>query len=498
MARWMICVYACLTACVTCNGQEVYQEPYRPQIHFSPEANWMNDPNGLIYFQGIYHLFFQYYPDSTVWGPMHWGHAISHDLVHWKQIAIALYPDSLGYIFSGSAVADYMNSSGFGQDGKIPLVAIYTQHDPAGEKAGTNLFQNQSIAFSLDAGHNWKKYAGNPVLRTPHLKDFRDPKVIWYPEQKKWIMALAAGDRILFYSSKNLKSWYKESEFGAGVGAHGGVWECPDLIAFTVDGKKIWLLIVNINPGGVQGGSGTQYFTGDFDGQHFVPGDTLTRWADYGPDDYAGVTYSNTGDEKIFLGWMSNWQYGTRVPTVSWRSAMTIPRLINLKKIGQSYYTTMEPVKALESLVEKSNYYVNPSVEKKYAVSGPSRIDITSNDLHSFSFIFSNVAGQHLDVGYDQDKNAFFIDRSQAGKSDFDQQFAKNYFGPRISRSKDCRITMVLDNASLELFADQGLTTMTEIFFPDQPFSEFQLKMNTKEFGGIRISKLSSIWTGDK
>ncbi len=498
MARRTICLIVFITSIMCCNGQEIYQEPYRPQIHFSPEANWMNDPNGLIYYQGIYHLFFQYYPDSTIWGPMHWGHAISHDLVHWKQRAIALYPDSLGYIFSGSAVVDEMNTSGLGMDGKTPLIAIYTQHDPAGEKAGTSLFQNQSIAYSLDAGNSWKKYSGNPVLRTPHLKDFRDPKLSWYPEQKKWILVLAAGDRVMFYSSKNLKSWSKESEFGAGIGAHGGVWECPDLVPFEVEGKKVWLLIVNINPGGVQGGSGTQYFTGHFDGQRFVCGDTITRWADYGPDNYAGVTYSNTGTEKIFLGWMSNWQYGTRVPTVEWRSAMTIPRILNLKKIGQAYYLTMEPVKALETLTEKSNYYVNPSDEKKYAISGPTKIDINSNDLHSFSFVFSNTSGQHLKLGYDQDKNAFYIDRREAGKSDFDPQFAAIHYGPRISGTKESKISLILDNASLELFADQGLTTMTEIFFPDQPFSELQLNINTSEFSGLRISKLSSIWTEDR
>jgi fructan beta-fructosidase len=494
MLRRTICLITIFAGLTTGRAQEIYHEQYRPQIHFSPKANWMNDPNGLVYDQGTYHLFFQYYPDSTVWGPMHWGHAISHDLLHWKQVAIALYPDSLGYIFSGSAVVDSSNTSGFGGKGKTPLVAIYTQHDPVGEKGGTNFFQNQSIAYSLDAGKSWIKYPGNPVLRTPGLKDFRDPKVSWYPDQKKWIMTLAAGDRILFYSSKNLKSWNKESEFGAGIGAHGGVWECPDLVPFLVDGKKVWLLIVNINPGGIQGGSGTQYFTGDFDGQHFICKDTITRWADYGPDNYAGVTFSNTGKEKIFLGWMSNWQYGTRVPTVKWRSAMTIPRILGLKKIGQSYYTTMQPVKNLESLVEKTNNFAKVSSEKKYTLSGPARIDLTISDLHAFDIQFSNEGGQHVEVGYDEEKNAFYIDRRNAGKSDFDPHFATIHYGPRIAKSKGSGIILILDNTSVELFADQGLTTMTEIFFPDQPFNELQIKGNTKSFERIGISKLSSIW----
>jgi fructan beta-fructosidase len=493
MLRRMICLAAFFVG-LSCKAQENYQEPYRPQIHFSPKEGWMNDPNGLVYFKGIYHLFFQYYPDSAVSGPKHWGHAISLDLVHWKQLSIALYPDTLGYIFSGSAVVDSSNSSGFGSEGKIPLVAIFTQHDPAGEKSGNNLFQNQSIAYSLDAGIQWMKYSGNPVLRTPGLKDFRDPKVSWYPEQKKWIMTLAAGDRILFYSSKNIKTWKKESEFGAGIGAHGGVWECPDLIPFIVEGKKVWLLIVNINPGGIQGGSGTQYFTGDFDGQHFICKDTSTRWADYGPDNYAGVIFSNTGKEKIFLGWMSNWQYGTRVPTEKWRGAMTIPRTLGLKKIGQQYFTSMLPVKGLELLVTKSNYYSNPSSEIKYGLSGPTRIDISSSDLHSFEFIAQNASGQHLRIGYDQNKNSFYIDRTEAGKSEFDTHFAAIHYAPRIAKTKTSAITLILDNASVELFADQGLTVMTEIFFPDPPFDAFTLKGNMKEFGGIRISKLSPIW----
>ena len=490
----MILAVSFILGFLTCGAQTVYHETYRPQIHFSPKANWMNDPNGLVYFDGTYHLFFQYYPDSTVWGPMHWGHATSSDLIHWKQQPIALYPDSLGYIFSGSAVIDKFNTSGFGVNGKTPMVAIYTQHDPVGEKAGTSTFQNQSIAFSLDDGKTWTKYSGNPVLKTPGLKDFRDPKVSWYPEQKKWLMTLAAGDRIMFYSSGDLKSWKKESEFGAGIGAHGGVWECPDLINFKIDGKEIWLLIVNINPGGKQGGSGTQYFTGDFDGKTFSNRDTITRWADFGPDNYAGVTFSNTGNEKIFLGWMSNWLYGTRVPTVQWRSAMTIPRVLGLKKIGESYFTTMMPIDALEKLVTKTVSYNHDSTENGISLSGPTRIELNVSELHSFSFIFSNQHGNSVKAGYDEEKNSFFIDRTTAGKSGFDSRFAAIHYGPRIAQTNDSKITLILDNTSLELFADQGLTTMTEIFFPYQPFNSLQQTVSRKPINDVKISQLSSIW----
>lgn len=331
----------------------IYTEPYRPQIHFSPQAHWMNDPNGLVYFQHQYHLFYQYYPESTVWGPMHWGHAISKDMIHWKHLPIALYPDKLGYIFSGSAVVDVKNTSGLGRNGKTPLVAIYTNHDPEGEKKGSDTYQNQSLAYSLDAGKTWIKYNHNPVLKNPGIKDFRDPKVSWYEPQQKWIITLATQDHISFYSSKNLIDWKKESEFGKTIGAHGGVWECPDLFPLNDQGKKVWVLLVSINPGGPNGGSATQYFTGEFDGNVFTPYKTDTRWIDYGPDDYAGVTWSNTGDRKVFLGWMSNWLYGTSVPTDKWRSAMTVPRELSLLNKNGNYYLQSKPVKELNTLNQK-------------------------------------------------------------------------------------------------------------------------------------------------
>ena len=494
MLRRLICLITMLTAFLFSTAQRaVYLEPYRPQIHYSPKKGWMNDPNGMVYYQGVYHLFYQYYPDSTVWGPMHWGHATSPDLVHWKEEAIALYPDSIGYIFSGSAVVDSLNTSGFGKAGKVPLVAIFTQHDMAGEKAQTNRFQNQGIAYSLDAGKNWIKYSGNPVLRNPGLKDFRDPKVSWYAEQKKWIMTLAAGDRVMFYSSKNLKACNKESEFGEGIGAHGGVWECPDLVPFIVEGKKIWLLLVSINPGGAQGGSSTQYFTGKFDGNHFTSYDTITRWADYGPDNYAGVTWSNTGKEKIFLGWMSNWQYGTKVPTEKWRSAMTIPRVLGLKKIGEEYFIKMSPATTMKSL-ELRSIHVKPISGYQYNLYGPTRIELTGRGPHSFYISFSNPANKKLIVGFDEKRNAFYIDRRNAGRSDFDEQFAKIHYGPRITQSKNTAISLILDNSSLEIFADQGLTTMTEIFFPDQSYNKMQITGDLKWFESFRISELSSYW----
>ncbi|MEY4375598.1 MAG: hypothetical protein RJB26_148, partial [Pseudomonadota bacterium] len=244
---------------------------YRPAFHFTPQAHWMNDPNGMVFVNGEYHLFFQHYPEDTVWGPMHWGHAKSRDLLHWEELPIALYPDERGWIFSGSVVVDTANTSGFGRDGIAPWVAIFTHHDGAGEKAGRVDIESQSLAYSLDGGTTWTKYAGNPVLPSPGTRDFRDPKVFRHGPSGRWVMSLATKDRITFFSSANLKEWRKESDFGVALGAHGGVWECPDLFPITFEGKTRWVLLVSLNPGGPNGGSATQYFVGDFDGKNFTP-----------------------------------------------------------------------------------------------------------------------------------------------------------------------------------------------------------------------------------
>ena len=287
----LICfLLLCCTTALQAQQPDTSDTRYRPLLHFTPKANWMNDPNGMVYYKGTYHLFYQYYPDGNVWGPMHWGHATSTNLVKWKHQPVALYPDSLGMIFSGSAVVDKNNTSGFGTVAKPPLVAIFTQHNEAARLKGAKDFQNQSIAYSLDEGKTWIKYANNPVLRSPGLFDFRDPKVSWNTAANKWIMTLAVFDRVHFYSSPDLKNWTKESEFGENAEAHGGVWECPDLFPMKHEGKEIWVLLVSMNPGGPNSGSATQYFIGDFDGKTFHPYSTETKWIDYGPDNYAGVT----------------------------------------------------------------------------------------------------------------------------------------------------------------------------------------------------------------
>ena len=477
-----------------------YHEQYRPQLHFSPKAHWINDPNGMVYYNGVYHLFFQYYPGATLWGPMHWAHATSTDLVHWQEQPIALYPDSLGYIFSGSAVADVKNTSGFGKGGKIPLVAIFTHHDPVGEKARTNNYQNQSIAYSLDNGKTWTKYSGNPVIKNPGITDFRDPKVSWFEAGKKWIMTLATKDHITFYSSPNLKEWTKESEFGKELGAHGGVWECPDLFTLDYKGTKKWILIVNINPGGPNGGSATQYFTGSFDGHTFTPDESVTQWLDYGPDEYAGITWSNTGNRKIFLGWMSNWEYAGLVPTQLWRGAMTIPRELGLTKVNNRFLITSTPVKELTKTGTPFATLTNIKVKDYTVVNSqkiitPFQLTLTADAINDCSIAFSNAAGEQLIVGFDKKLNQYYIDRTNAGKKDFHKDFAAKHTAPRFATGNKLQLTLVMDQASMELFADEGLTTMTEIFFPESLLNQVRIQA-PEDFTikSLQLHTFKSIW----
>ncbi len=472
---------------------------YRPQIHFTPKEKWMNDPNGLVYHKGTYHLFYQYHPYSSVWGPMHWGHATSSDLIHWSHQPVALYPDSIGTIFSGSAVVDVNNTAGFG---KNTLVVIFTQHNADGERAGKSDFQNQSIAYSVDNGKTWTKYAANPVLKNPGTKDFRDPKVMWYEPMKRWIMSLAVADRIYFYSSPNLKNWTKESEFGASAGAHGGVWECPDLFPLEYEGKTVWVLIVNLNPGGPNRGSATQYFLGDFDGKNFKPYNSGIKWLDYGPDEYAGITWENTGQRKVFIGWMSNWLYANVVPTETWRNAMTLPRELKLAKAGSEMYIASMPVKEIETIKLVSVSLSDISLatdfrleEKTGKVMFPCLLNLSMDIIKDFSITLENESGGQLLIGYDKTANRYFIDRSKSGKTDFHPEFSARHTAPRFSTEAKMNLTLLIDVSSVELFADNGLTVMTEIFFPDKPYSRLGIQSNDNGvIKKLEYTELKSIW----
>lgn len=459
----------------------------------------MNDPNGLVLYKNIYHMFYQYYPDSTVWGPMHWGHATSTDLMRWQEQPIALYPDSLGYIFSGSVVADVNNTSKLGNAGKPPLVAVFTYHNPAGEKSGRNDFQSQGLAYSVDDGNTWTKYRRNPVLTNPGISDFRDPKVMWDVEYNKWIMTLAVKNKVSFYSSTNLKKWNKESDFGSDKGAHGGVWECPDLIKMNYEGNTVWVLLVSINPGGPNGGSATQYFVGDFNGKTFKPFDDRVRWLDYGPDQYAGVTFSNTGNKNIFLGWMSNWSYAQKLPTKSWRSAMTLPRELGIEKNEHGYIVTSKPVNEVERLAKNS--FRLSDIVKGYTITQdalnsnvPYMIEATLKNTETFSIQLMNDARNQLVIGFNGDNKEFYIDRTAAGEASFDSYFAAVHTAPRLSDNKRINLTIIVDVSSVEFFADDGFTVMTELCFPKSILSKVDLEPGKNEFIDVKYTNLKSAW----
>ncbi|HCW07860.1 MAG TPA: glycosyl hydrolase family 32 [Cytophagales bacterium] len=486
-----------------------YTEKFRPQFHFTPEHNWMNDPNGMVYYEGEYHLFYQHYPDGNVWGPMHWGHAVSKDLIHWQHLPIALFPDSLGMIFSGSAVVDTENTSGLGSKENPAMVAIFTQHLMKDEKAGRHDFQNQSIAFSLDKGRTWKKYENNPVLKNPGKHDFRDPKVFWHESSKQWIMILAVQDHVELYGSPNLKSWKLLSEFGYKFGYHGGVWECPDLFELPIantDNKK-WVMLVSINPGAVNGGSGTQYFIGDFDGKKFTPDSKESQWIDYGKDNYAGVTWNNvpaSDGRRLFLGWMSNWQYATVVPTTIWRSAMTLPRTLELIETDSGQRIASSPVKETTALRKDTASYTallsageQQSREiildsKEFEIDLP--IDLEKGN-ESFSIELMNDNAEQLIIGFDGDANQFYIDRTKAGGQEFSKDFGGKHLGKRSFSNKNIRLKLFIDDSSVELFTDSGSLVMSELFFPEQPFTKLKLRSSKGVTANqMTLYSLKSIW----
>lgn len=493
-----------------------YLEPHRPQFHFSPKEKWMNDPNGMVFFEGEYHLFYQYYPGSTVWGPMHWGHALSRDLVHWEHLPIALYPDSLGYIFSGSAVVDWHNSSGFGIDGRPPLVAIFTYHDMDGEKAGRTDYQCQGIAYSNDKGRTWTKYAGNPVLPNPgNIKDIRDPKVFWHRESGQWVMALAVYDHVELWGSKDLKQWAFLSDFGKEWGCHEGVWECPDLFPLEVEGTREikWVLLLSINPGGPNGGSATQYFVGEFDGKTFAldtsfgPAVSGERgvWLDHGRDNYAGVTWSDipgADGRRLFIGWMSNWLYAQVVPTETWRSAMTIPRELGLHSTEGGYRLFSKPAVELKALRSSPITMTAEALSDGIDISPFQAELILDFELQEgppadFGIELSNEKGERYRIGYDQARNAFYSDRTRAGDHSFSEKFAGNtVYAPRLTSDKTILLHLFLDAASVELFADGGATVVTEIFFPSQPFNrvKWYVEKGIVEMAKGEMFPLKRIW----
>ena len=486
-----------------------YNEKHRPQLHFSPPSGWMNDPNGLVYFEGEYHLFYQYYPRDIQWDTMHWGHAVSRDLVHWENLPIAIYPDELGCIFSGSAVIDWNNTTGFGDGSVPPMVAIFTQHNFDKEKAGTNDHQTQSIAYSLDKGRTWEMYDGNPVIGNNGIRDFRDPKVRWHEPSSKWIMTLAVGDHIRFYASPDLKDWTLLSSFGEKVGNHGGVWECPDLFPMSVENEEEekWVLLVSINPGQPNGGSGTQYFVGSFDGTTFVPDEPIQeKWLDGGKDNYAGVTWSDLprGQGPIYIGWMSNWQYAQRVPASTWRSAMTLPRKLELLREEGDYWLTSQPISKMNQLRQEAVTFSRGDLQTEYDLiksinekTGLYEVHLEFQKPPSGRIVVElyNGVGETFSFGYDVDQNEYFMDRLSAGDGAFSDDFNGFHVAPCYYVPETVQMQLYIDKTSIELFADEGRTVMTDIFFPSEEYTDFVIRIDEPvHMLRSRLYSLNPVW----
>ena len=457
------------------NTQNSYNELYRPQIHFTPAKNWMNDPNGMVYVDGTYHLFYQFNPQGNDWGNMSWGHATSTDLVHWTEQTVALTRDELGDIFSGSAVIDKDNTTGFGANA---MVALYTSASDV---------QQQSIAYSTDGGKNFTRYTGNPVIKN-NDDNLRDPKVFWHEASKQWIMALAKGWKmgVEFYSSPDLKTWTHQSTFFMELAGRPSIqWECPDLIQF---GNK-WVLLVSVNPGGPVLGSGTMYFVGNFDGKTFTA-DALNYplWLDYGMDNYAGVTWSNTGDRKVMIGWMNNWQYAGSVPCSPWRSAMTLPRELKLIEYDGKPLLANTVVEEIDKIA--GNWQsAGTSLDVKDAY----QLRITLNLDKSSTITLSNASDEKFVVDINASARTMTAHRTSAtGQSIFNGTFSvPSIQAPLNVSGTSVTLDLFVDQSSIEIFTQNGSMSMTNLVFPKSIYNNLTISGASYE---AQVRQLKTIW----
>ncbi|MFT3891504.1 MAG: glycoside hydrolase family 32 protein [Anaerolineales bacterium] len=444
-------------------------DTFRPQYHFTPPNMWMNDPNGCVFYNGEYHLFYQHHPESTLWGPMHWGHAVSRDLVDWKHLPIALYPDESGMIFSGSAIVDWNNTAGFGKEA---LVAIFTYNKDYKE--------SQNLAYSTDNGRTWTKYANNPIVPAPvPPADFRDPKVIRYHDY--WVMLLAAGNKVVFYVSADLKLWKQSGSFGNGYGSTDGVWETPDLFQLPVEGtdETRWVLTVGVGAGHIAGGSGTQYFIGDFDGKTFTsenPEDTVL-WADFGADYYAPQSWSDEPNQRrLMIGWMNNWQYARLVPTDDWNGAFSVIRELSLRRTADGIRLIHKPISELQSLREEHQHWQEQVIQsntnllagvqgRALEIIAEFKITDTTED---FGFRLRVGENEHTDIRYSVKEKRLSLDRRNSGQVDFHEDFPKTHSAALSPIENTIRLHIFVDNCSVEVFANDGLTVITDQIFPDE------------------------------
>ncbi|XP_058809577.1 levanase-like [Phymastichus coffea] len=509
-------LFCCACILLFANGQS-YKEKYRLQVHFSLPKGWANDPNGLIYVDGYYHLYYQNNPASTIVGPVHWGHARSKDLMHWENLPIALKPDGKKQIFSGCCILAKRNLIGLAADVGIAkdkqsniLLAIYTHHDDVAE--------TQAMSYSFDNGTTWTQYSGNPIIKNPGSPDFRDPNII--ERNGIFYMALAVNDRISFYSSTNLKSWKYLSSFGIQPieGDHSGVWECPSIISLKDEqGKKHDILIVSLNPS--SRGSAMQYFVGAFDGVQFKSyGKSGVLWLDNGFDNYAAIPYHNDPhDRAVIIGWMSNWMYAANIPTSTWRGQFTIPRELSLKTVNGVLHVSQRPVDELNKLIDPLRTW---SLRKPIDLGGKQTIDLTqqipfkTGSLLKMEYVldigcaksgkvslqFGNDLGEFVSFNFDITKGIYELDRSKSGNVSFHHRFAETARANRISTSKLLSGLVILDVASIEILADDGLNSFTNLFFPNKPFENIKIISNVEntskciKIQKINVAVLRSIW----
>lgn len=462
-------------------SQSGYDEQYRPQVHYTPASNWTNDPNGLVYVDGVYHLFYQYNPAGPDWGNLSWGHATSTDLMHWQEQPVALTPDDLGMIFSGSAVCDVNNTAGFGAGA---IVAMYTS---AGE------FQQQSIAYSTDGGKTFTKYDQNPVIANNSMPDFRDPKVFWHDETGQWIVALAKGwaYEIEFWGSPDLKNWHHLSTFSTPEYArcNKGQWECPDLLRMKVNGREKWVLLVSTNPGGPAGGSGTFYFTGEFDGTTFTA-DSRTDyplWLDSGADNYAGVTWSNApGGRHLLIGWMNNWNYCGNSPVSPWRSANTLPRELGLAEIGGALYLTDKVVPEIDGIAGEWR----EAGQGDLNVSGAYHLQIEIDLNVKNTVTLGNAGGESFEfdvVG----RNLIVKRNGRTGDISFHPLFSiPGIIAPVITEGDKAVFDIYVDNSSVEIVSDNGATVQTNTVYPKSIYNT----LTTTAPVTARVRDLRSVW----
>jgi fructan beta-fructosidase len=487
-------------------SKSLYAEKHRPQLHFSAPKNWLNDPNGLVWHDGRYHLFYQYNPTGNTWGNMHWGHAVSKNLVEWEQRPLALFaaPESIGYMFSGCVVVDVHNTCGLAATGETPLVALYTNCTKDGVQA-------QSLAYSVDDGETWRQYDRNPVLPNPGIRDFRDPKVFWHTLTGKWVMVLAVKDHIALYTSGDLRAWELTSKFGRQSGSHVGVWECPDLFPMsTPSGQQRWILVISVCTEHSTRCQSVQYFVGEFDGTEFVPQQPGELWLDHGADCYGAITWEGipaADGRRIMIGWMNSWKYAREAPTFPWSGHMTLPRELSLVEGSDGFELHSAPVREVEQLRSRT-ISVGPALVRDSRIQGmlatvaAELLDVqlqfswSEAGCRPFGLRFSNGAGEIVTVSIDVAARLLTVNRTQAGQQPRHPKFTGCLAAPLRLTGNTLAIRVIKDCACIEVYAEQGQVVISANFFPGDSLDRVSLFADGPVEVRGEIAVLRSIWQG--